>query len=368
MTDFFADLEREIRAAHPRRPKPSVPVRAIAVTAAMLVAVAVALGTLAPSGEREAAAPSPRPAQDRWTEYAPLDCGPGRVVDGRIPDEIVDRFAILRGDVEPFAVPENRIPPVIAEVVRQSARAVGGPQDSKFAFFVGRFYDEDCRAGAVAVCLISLDVGGVVCADPAERSVEGRLARDLDDGRRLVAVLAEDSVASVDGNVDVVIRDGAGCAGQPEMEPLQKRFAIFRGPPAKDVDGIEMALPRGYHSVYLGEARTAELVGGTRYAVVPVGDATCGTAVCLVRLSDEKAACAMPPTSAGHAVVVTLVTDLGDDRYGVAGIVTDGVKWISIEHAAGANTEALATEPQGTVFYAEVQTEDPKSIEVVPGS
>ena len=60
MTDFFADLEQEIRAAHPRRSRPVVPVAPVLMALVALVAIVSAVSLL-PAGEREVAQQPPPP-------------------------------------------------------------------------------------------------------------------------------------------------------------------------------------------------------------------------------------------------------------------------------------------------------------------
>ena len=343
MTDFFADLEREIRAAHPRRSRPVVPVAPVLMALVALVAV-VSVVWLLPAGEREVAQQPPPAPSEGWTAYAPLDCESGRVVDGTIPDEIVDRFAILRGDAEPATLPDDRLPSDVAEVVHQSVRPLAGPEDTKFAFAVARMFDDRCRPGDLAVCLISVDSRDGVCAPLGQRRVQESFVRDLDDGRQVAAALGEDGVPNVrlsaggpeielEGNVGFEVLTTRsdqsvtpfGCAGRPQMGPLKERFAIFREPPATNTDGIEMSLPDGYQTVHLTEARAADLGRGLEYVVVPVGDSECRTAVCLVRMGAGEMSCSGLPASADRAVVLQLAAD---GRF--AALVTDGVRSVNV--------------------------------------
>jgi hypothetical protein len=212
MTDFFGDLEQEIRAAHPRRSRPVVPVRGIAVTAAVaatLVAVVLALGALSPSAEREVAAPGP---DQGWTEYAPLNCPDQQIVDGRIPDEVVDRFAILRGDEPPVDLPAARVPHAAAEVIRQSLRRVDGPEGYRYVVAVVRLTDDRCRPGELGMCLISMTTDNGICGGLGKEEFIADLVEDRSDHRDFYAVLAEDRVreARLDGATRVRIEGNVG--------------------------------------------------------------------------------------------------------------------------------------------------------------
>lgn len=196
MTDFFADLEQELRSAHPRRSRPVVPARGIGIAAAAalsLVALVLVLGSLTGDGEREAVAP-PQPG---WTGYGPgKDCE-GSVADGTIPDALVDRFALLRGDAEPVDLPEGKVA-AGAEVVRQSLRAVGeGLDGRRYVFAVARLAVEDCAPGPMGVCMISLDTDGDACGAVREAPFFTFLVVPAEGGGHQVIVLAEDTVETV---------------------------------------------------------------------------------------------------------------------------------------------------------------------------
>lgn len=187
MTDFFADLEREIRAAHPRKPRPAIPVRPILVAAVTLAAVFAALSLL-PSGEREVAQ-QPR-FQEGWTAYAPLICAIGaEVVEGEVPSDLVDRFLLLRsGTARPEA--PRTVPPTVV-LLEESLRKVGWNEDHVFA--VGRRLTDDCRPGDPVVCVFSPTHES--CTEPEpDRPVIVHLV----DEKGEVFVVAEDSIDSVD--------------------------------------------------------------------------------------------------------------------------------------------------------------------------
>ena len=212
MTDFFADLEREIRAAHPRRPRPAVPVRAIVATGAvatMLAAVVLGIGAIGTTESDVASSP----LENGWTEYAPLICGgAGEVADGRIPDELLDRFAILRGDERPFDLPAAEVPHAAAEVIRQSIRLVEGPEQYRYVIAVARLNDDNCRPGNHAICLISLTTEGGVCGPAGRDRFTMSLVEDRPDGRDLHVLVAEDGVrrASADAAKRVPIEGNVG--------------------------------------------------------------------------------------------------------------------------------------------------------------
>jgi hypothetical protein len=88
MTDFFADLEAELRSAHPRRSRPVVPVGALVVAASVLVAI-VSVATFLPAGEREVARePASAPAVVACTDEPPR--------------ELTEAFAVLRRPADPM--------------------------------------------------------------------------------------------------------------------------------------------------------------------------------------------------------------------------------------------------------------------------
>lgn len=224
MTDFFADLEREIRAAHPRRPRPVVPVKGLAVTAAVaatLVAIVLGIGALSGAGEREHVAAPPQQLEEGWTAYAP-DCG-GGIVDGRIPDDLVDRFAILRGEPQPVTLPDEKVPEGIAAVVRQSLRPVAGPEDGEYVFAVARLAGENCEPTPAAPCLIDVGTQEFTCASEGQ---PGPLMTHLISDGRVLAVLAEDSV----GRARVEVSEHATA----EIE-LEANTGFYVMPPAATI-------------------------------------------------------------------------------------------------------------------------------------
>ena len=198
MTDFFADLEQEIRAAHPRRSRPVVPVRGIAVTAAVaatLVAVVLALGQLSTGAEEEVAQQPPPPGQG-WTEDPARDCAEtGRVIEGPVPDEMVDAFGIIRSSPYDVALSREEVPGPSAVVFAESARPVrGGRTGQRFVFAVVALLDERCRPTSPIACLISVETEDEVCADPAQaRPMLTWIAEESGT----VVVLAEDAVQKV---------------------------------------------------------------------------------------------------------------------------------------------------------------------------
>ena len=107
MTDFFADLESELRQAHrrdtaqPRRlAMPSV--RPLLAAAAVVAAV-VAVLAIAPGGpDTERAATPPPPPAPGCKIYEPP------IVDGPMPEEIFDRFELFRSGVSAPTVPAGR--------------------------------------------------------------------------------------------------------------------------------------------------------------------------------------------------------------------------------------------------------------------
>jgi hypothetical protein len=225
MTDFFADLEQELRGAHPRRPRAAVPVRALAVTAAVAVSLAAfAMALSAVTGTDERGVGSQPGTQEGWTGYPPMDCKDGRVVDGTIPDELVDRFAILRGDAEPVTFADDRVPFGLAEIVRQSLRPLVGPGERKYLFAVARPAGEDCEPGPPAVCLIAVESTDYACEIPAEKPVLAWLVDEAADGRRIVALLGGDEVRAA----------GVTAAGVEEEYELDGNIAFAQMPAGTD--------------------------------------------------------------------------------------------------------------------------------------
>lgn len=203
MTDFFADLEREIRAAHPRRSRPAVPVKGLAVSAAVaatLAAVVLALGQLVGAEEGEVATP---PTGSGWTEYAPLNgCGT-QWVRSSPPREILDRFAVLRA-------PGNRgtwdggAPAVAARVYEAAVREVDRGGRSFTVIPVDFASDDDCRTLRPGVCLYESGGAGDACAVLPEGDGLMLATFTFRSGRRKhIAVLAEDAVADVRIDLDV---------------------------------------------------------------------------------------------------------------------------------------------------------------------
>jgi hypothetical protein len=113
MTDFFDDLERELRRAHRRDTErhararvtdsrwlprlPAAGLRTLAALAVVLAIVAVVLSVGQKSGvDRPTAAPPPGPTPGALDGCLPSELWEPPIVDEPIPREIASRFAILR--------------------------------------------------------------------------------------------------------------------------------------------------------------------------------------------------------------------------------------------------------------------------------
>ena len=381
MTDFFADLEQEIRAAHPRRARPVAPVRGIAATAAVAVtlgAVVLGIGALSPTAEQVANQPTPEPQP---TAVVPADCN-GKVVDGRIPDEIVDRFAILRGDGETADLPSKRIPFEAAAVVRQSLRLVEGPGGARYVVAVVQMAQADCDPSDYGVCLISLTTENVACVSPGDGPPLNSLVDELPDGRRVLAIIGEDRVARASIRTDVVMEidlesnvafqvlaEGdedpvvtavteeeeeiipLNCSTAPAMSDLKARLAIFRRAPGGAPEGFSVNLPQGWHQMYLNQMRRA----GDEHFVFPATNATCNTGICMVAADDPAAEC---QTLRETDPVVTLVRRDGNGLR-VAGLVRDGVETVDATYG-GATHEFIVDD---NLFRFEVLGTDEFEVE-----
>jgi hypothetical protein len=374
MTDFFADLEREIRAAHPRRSRPVVPVKPIAAAAAVavtVVAFVMALGALSPVFESEVATqPTPDPQP---TPVSILDCE-GRVVDGRIPDEVVDRFAILRGDSAPVELRGEQFPDLAAEVYRQSLRKVEGPAGRSFVFAIVRLADADCNPSDLGVCLVS--ARSDFCTVLEEEPLLGYVVDRIPDGRGVVAIVGDDDIPRVavssdrkgvlgefeleastgfqlipDGDMDVDVTPATrvggeeaiplDCSIEPAMSGLKERLAIFRRSPGGVPPGFRVELPRGWHRMFLKEMRA---VG--EHFVFPAHNAACDTGVCIVAADDPTAAC---QSLEEGAILVSLVRREGD-RARVAGLAHDGLSTVDVTSAG--TTRAIPVRDNLFTFVA----------------
>jgi hypothetical protein len=192
MTDFFADLEAEIRAAHPRRPKPVVPVRALAVAASVLMAI-VSVATFLPSAEREVAQESPG-ADPVGTAYESGACGT-KTMSGPAPKEILDRFAVLRkpGDTGTW----KGGAPAAARLYPDSARMVGEGEFEALFLPVEFAASEDCEDLKPGICLIALRKQIEACSVIGEDPVLAAATFDEPGDERSIFILAEDSIEEV---------------------------------------------------------------------------------------------------------------------------------------------------------------------------
>lgn len=247
MTDFFADLEAEIRAAHPRRSRPVVPVRTLAVAASVLVAIAAA-ATFLPGAEQEVAQQSPPVATDGWTAYAPEAGGCGtKAVDGPGPKALLDRFQILRKPRDSGAW-EGDVPAIATRYYPDAARATGDDRGDFAAVIVPVEFSDgtDCEALTPGVCLLSMTGDLQACSALTSRE-EPMLAvatADEPGDRRRVFILAEDSVDGVryafrserrvesEGEVDLTdnwigFRSGAGPDERFTVESIVAGATLF---------------------------------------------------------------------------------------------------------------------------------------------
>jgi hypothetical protein len=196
MTDFFADLEAEIRAAHPRRSKPAVPVRAF-VTAVTVVAALAAVATFAPSAEREVAQqPAPAPTGG-WTAYAPAEsvCAPVTHT-GEVPQVLLDNFTVLRSGEPPADPPSVGYSDSVKYVYERGIRVVRPDIGPPVAVVPVRL---SCAKGKTSpgVCVVRLDdPADVSCAGGGETFGPDFMMSQHDaaeDGGMIVTVLATDA-------------------------------------------------------------------------------------------------------------------------------------------------------------------------------
>lgn len=375
MTDFFADLEQELRAAHPRRSRPQVPVRPALVALACVVAIVAAL-SLVPTGEREV-------ATDPGRNPIGAGCG-GQVVDGHIPDALLDRFAILRGDGPVADLPQKRIPFEAKAVVRQSLRLVDGPDGARYVVAVVHLATPECAAGEPGVCLISLQTENAPCVIPGNGPPFNSLVDDLPDGRRVLAIIAEDRVARAQvradratevqleantgfrvlaaGDDDPVVTpvtepitpiEGDGCTS--ELDLLKRALPVFGDPPSRDVPKMDVSLPPGQHYVFAGEARVREVTGGARYVVFP----GCGATVCMWREGTRDTVCEDVPAKPEGMLVLTHETTVGE-TVEIAGLVGEAVKVVRFDDAEGKVDRGF--------FHVTIPAGQGATVELVPPS
>ena len=161
MTDFFADLESELRTAHRKDAKRSrlarlrrqVPARRIvfAVTAAVVAAVAVT--SLARIGARDEV-PADGGNNPTQSIYTITNCLPA---DGReVPSELRDYFALLRESGEQPLPPDERVtePLDVARVFTADSRLVES-RDEQLTVVPVLLRNQGCESGMLVagVCL-----------------------------------------------------------------------------------------------------------------------------------------------------------------------------------------------------------------------
>jgi hypothetical protein len=284
----------------------------------------------------------------------PVDCN-GEIVDGRIPDALLDRFAVLRGDSGPVELSDDQVPGIAAQVIRQSLRELEGPRGTRYVFAAIRLADMNCAPSDHGVCLISEK--SEFCTVLQENALLGYVIDDLPGDRRVLAVVAEDRVptvqvsqdrrgviAELDMEANVAFEElpagedlevtPAGeqiplnCSTAPALSALKENLAIFRREPGSVPAGFDVDLPQGWHQIYLDQIRR---VGDEHYAF-PATDASCATGVCLVSADDPKAEC--QTVERGTEIVVMLVKREGE-RARVAGLVRDAVDEVVLTVAGG---------------------------------
>ena len=241
MTDPFADLERELLAAHARTPRrrfPAVP-GIVATVALLAVFVALAGWLAAPSDPERAAAPQPTPSADSHEQpvVTPADdCQGGPWTppqsDQPMPDAITGELAVFRAPSGPDeAAPDPRM------TGRQAARVYADgrrtlPRSGKYGVHaiaaeilprdqVGQ-QDHPCAApqGALepGVCLVLTHEEGAMsaCFTLAEIN-EGEAF--VDAGRRIMGLAPDGArTAKAGGAVAEVVENSFTLPGGPESK------------------------------------------------------------------------------------------------------------------------------------------------------
>jgi hypothetical protein len=228
MTDFFADLEAEIRAAHPRRPKPVVPVRMVASAAVALAALAVAVGLLTrTSVEQERVATPP----------VAVACSDAT------PPALREAFAVLRKE----RAAADDMPQEVTERVDRTVEGLG--RDATV---------HGAGARRVAQGWIVPVVVGPPCDDTATKE------------QRIPAVIVVSDDGAVFGRLADIEAGGLRLATEETAYLVTDGTeAYLRTPDGEAIEGkIEDNV--------LASADAAELVmSGTEYTVIPGG--ACGT-------------------------------------------------------------------------------------------
>jgi hypothetical protein len=251
MTDPFADLERELLAAHARKPRRDLRAlpRVLAV-AVLVIAVTLAIGRLGASGDPERAA-----SPDGQQPYTPFerDSGPA---PGRDPDADLDDqpgVTPVDGCAGQGYVPPRAAEPVPAELAQRLAvLETGRPAEMDPRMpgaQVARVYGSPVALpgfGDYSVSIVAADIipRGEVdrqrdrCAAPEGRTQPGVCEILENENGRLIACFTtaelDDGEAFLDvrGSIVGVAPDGARLAvsGENRAEVESNRFALPGGP------------------------------------------------------------------------------------------------------------------------------------------
>jgi hypothetical protein len=241
MTDFFADLEQELRNAHPRRPRPVVPVRALAVATSVLAAIA-AVATFLPAGEREVAQ---QPPLLSFPAELPVTCGPPPSDDAPVPDVLLQQFAVLRSGAPPAEPLDLEKSGSVLAVYERGVRVVDAGDFGKIAIIPVSL---PCAKGkgSPGMCTARLRDGrslGLNCGGGGRtwnRDFAMASADDFADGEiTKVIVLASDSAV---GRVEIGRERAEGVDRRPADNLVLARrsggdFALGFGEPAPESGG-----------------------------------------------------------------------------------------------------------------------------------
>ena len=393
MTDFFTDLERELDSAFAREGERSIwkrfrgvalpalrPVAAFAAVAVAAIAGVVWIGE-AGIGEREVAAPDPRPAPAGGESGR---CGPA-ISTAPAPREITERFAVF---ADPSGISDGdkeRLErhPVADRVFVNAAHTVE-VEGRRFVIVPGALREKDCDEGSEqpAVCLadFSSPTGSVGCGPPGGTEPDvGVYDHRSDAAWALVTDGVEAVEVKIDGNpretevvavednfayAPIEVPHGArvtinpatprsgwtaygpeaedpraewpgGCrttfSDEPAPADLRERLSVLERP--SDVKPEERRRLRELRFggiSYVGAAQ-ASGSGPQRHILLPMRDCDGRSVVCVAPATFERTSCGrLPPT--GETLVLTDVGPQSRGRSVVAAVVTDGVRGVHVDN------------------------------------
>jgi hypothetical protein len=257
MTDFFGDLERELRGAHRRDSArsgfarrlpsvPRVPVVRLAAAAALVALVAAVLTTV-DTNDAERAATPPVPTTDSgWTGYAPLDdCVP----QSQVRATVASTFSVV---LEGQEVDRGLELPGDDVTMLSKPREAGGHIFVPVSMGARDCEDRDVTAG------ICFGADGAVACAPLSRALQEGLALRWPYGDiERVKVLAPDGVGTVtigsivggvEDNVATFELEGdqRGAAVRPLDAPGDRTYepAPIDATPCREVGKLDGDVPR----------------------------------------------------------------------------------------------------------------------------